>query len=214
MVVKRCALGLAALVVILSAMTACSSDNDAATNTPGSSAPTVPGAGTGLDAARLEALLITDVPGGYTVLADDVGDTGPSDLAKAIKDDGAADAEQQLAAEGFVAGYQRAWSNSSDDRLLIDLYEYREASGAAAWYARYLVSARKAQPPGTIDLTVSFPGSDQGAGFSGTAQGTTFVPLVAQVGTFVVRVTSYGSEEVDHQALATPIMDDQISRVT
>ena len=65
--------------------------------------------------AALEALVISSVPVGFVAQPDAVGDTGPSDLAKAARDDGQPDALQALRAEGFVRGYQRLWLDQTRD---------------------------------------------------------------------------------------------------
>jgi hypothetical protein len=87
------------------------------------------------DPAELEALMVSDVAG-FEQQTDDVGDTGPSDLAKAISDDGEDDAEQVLTDLGFRRGYQRLWSNEADEEIVVFLYEFCDAAGAAAYGTR------------------------------------------------------------------------------
>ncbi|MCU1376165.1 MAG: hypothetical protein JWO68_3451 [Actinomycetia bacterium] len=87
-------------------------------------------------AGLLEGRLISDVPAGWEQQPDDVGDTGPSDLEKAVRDDGQDDARQVLTADGFVAGYQRLWAKGEDGQIIDFLYQYDTAEGAAHQNAR------------------------------------------------------------------------------
>ena len=80
---------------------------------------------TGLLAGRL----VTDVPPGYLRQVDSVGDTGPSDLEKAVRDDGEPDARSVLVADGFVAGYQRLWAKGDDAKIIDFVYEFRARWG-------------------------------------------------------------------------------------
>ena len=88
--------------------------------------------------AALEARLITEVPDGFEQQADDVGDTGPSDLDKAVRDDGTPDARKELAAEGFVRGYQRLWLSPKEQQIIVFLYQFETPEGAAAAAKRSL----------------------------------------------------------------------------
>src|ERR671924_63589 len=60
--------------------------------------------------AELAKALEIAVPEGYILQPDQVGDTGPSDLEKAVRDDGEDDAREVLTRTRFVRGYQRMWS--------------------------------------------------------------------------------------------------------
>ena len=90
-------------------------------------------------AGPLEALLITLLPAEYAQIDDSEADTGPSDLAKAVSDDGGADAEAVLTAAGFVNGYQRSWQTDDQSSLIIVfLYQFSKADGAASYADRTL----------------------------------------------------------------------------
>ena len=79
----------------------------------------------------------TAVPSGFVLQPDSVGDTGPSDLEKAIRDDGAADARAVLTHAGFRRGFQRLWvAQGSDDENILFLYQFRDGVGAREYLAR------------------------------------------------------------------------------
>jgi hypothetical protein len=82
------------------------------------------------DPAALEPLVAVDVPAGFVQQTDDVGDTGPSDLDKAVRDDGDPNARAELIDVGFRRGYQRLWVNDQHDELIVFLYEYCDGAGA------------------------------------------------------------------------------------
>jgi hypothetical protein len=85
----------------------------------------------------LGALMPTTVPSGFTLQPDDVGDTGPSDLEKAVRDDGDAGARVVLTHAGFVRGFQRLWAASdSEDENILFLYQFRDTAGAREYLDR------------------------------------------------------------------------------
>lgn len=88
--------------------------------------------------ADLEKLLLTRVPPGFRVQPDNLYDTGPSTLAKAIRDEGGTRAAARaLRADGFVRGYQRLWAAQPASRqILVFLYQFKTAAGANAYYRR------------------------------------------------------------------------------
>ena len=71
----------AAVLIVTAALSACSSGSSKTSSKP-SGVPT--------SLAELAARYVTKVPAHFIAQPDPVGDTGPSNLAKAIKDDGAA----------------------------------------------------------------------------------------------------------------------------
>jgi hypothetical protein len=86
-------------------------------------------------AAKLEPKLIKTVPAGYIQQDDSVGDTGPSDLDKAVRDEGGDDAREVLTRDGFVAGYQRYWTKG-DDELIDFLYQFSNPTGTNDYFQR------------------------------------------------------------------------------
>jgi hypothetical protein len=101
-----------------------------------------------LDAEELEGAIVAAVPDGYELQPDDVGDTGPSDLAKAIRDDGQDDAEEQLTKLKFRRGYQWLWTNDANEQLLSFVYEFCEAQGATGYARR----AEELTEPGATEV--------------------------------------------------------------
>jgi hypothetical protein len=81
------------------------------------------------NADDLESLM-PEPPDGFRQESDDVGDTGPSDFAKAARDDGTDEAAEILTDAGFLAGYQRLWSNNPDEELILFVYEFCDDAGA------------------------------------------------------------------------------------
>lgn len=113
-----------------------SSNNAARTTTVQPVASSTTDAAASASGTQLAALLIMNPPPDFVVQPDSVGDTGPSDLAKAASDDGKPDATTALTADGFVAGYQRLWATQDNRRLIVFLYQFRDAAGAAAYRKR------------------------------------------------------------------------------
>ena len=110
------------------------------------------GQGTGTASAATDALrarLLQTLPAGYLMLVDNVDDTGPSDLDKAVRDDGAADARRVLTADGFVAGYQREWASGRSRSITEFVYQFATTTGATA-YAHRAVPL----PPGAAAFAV------------------------------------------------------------
>lgn len=100
----------------------------------------------------LVARLLVELPPGYERQPDDVGDTGPSDLDKAVRDDGAPDARQVLEADGFVAGYQRMWAKDQEGLIVDFVYQFSSPAGAVHYRDRTLQSL--AGEPGATELAV------------------------------------------------------------
>jgi hypothetical protein len=189
--VKRLLVTAVVAVVMALAASSCSGGKGQGTVTP-RSVPTTAAASTTTSttaltgaaaAAALEQLLIVDVPAGFTRQADDVGDTGPSDLAKAVRDDGDPGAQQALTAAGFVAGYQRLWLNAAQDQLIVFLYQFRDATGASSYNQRSVAGVSS----GATNFTVSgVPG----------AQGYQHVASVGAASTVFFTKGSYGVQVV------------------
>ena len=88
--------------------------------------------GPGRRASR--SLILDTVPSGYVRQADDVGQTGPTNLAQAALDDVSPTARRALLVTGFVNGYQRQWT--STDGYTIDqvfLYQFSTPKGAQGY---------------------------------------------------------------------------------
>jgi hypothetical protein len=87
--------------------------------------------------ADLQALIVADVPAGFVEQPDSVGDTGPSDLAKATRDDhGAPHPRRELTRTRFVRGYQRLWLGPQSTQLIVFIYQFSKPAGAVK-YRKY-----------------------------------------------------------------------------
>lgn len=101
------------------------------------------GEGSGTASPETDALvprLLAELPAGYEQQPDNVGDTGPSDLEKAVRDDGQPDARQVLEDDGFVAGYQRLWTKDEEGTIVDFVYRFSRPEGATHYRDRTLES--------------------------------------------------------------------------
>ena len=184
--------------------------SDLMAQAPGQSHPPVsPSAG----AAALASKLIAAVPAGYVQQPDSVGDTGPSDLAKAARDDGQPDATQTLTSDGFVAGYQRLW-RKGNTQIIDFLYQFSSDSGAGAYLQRSLAGLARGDNGVTPSrFTVSgVPGAN---GFSesvppASGGGSAFVVVFAK-GPYLAQVVLSGPDA--SVAAATPLAAGQYGRL-
>ena len=140
----------------------------------------------------LERSLLTDVPPGFEQQPDDVGDTGPSDLAKAKRDAGRFTAGL-LDDGGFVAGYQRLWVKGDDDaEIVVYLYEFESPEAAAAYAVKFHLdlTAEVQDGGGTIFDVAGVPGA-QGTGYD-DGEGFLAHHVDFTSGPYVVRVVTNG----------------------
>ena len=87
---------------------------------------------------QIADLILTNGPAGFVRQPDEVGDTGPTNLAKAADDDNSADAHEALVSAGFDTGYQRLWTNvdqagSTLNQDYLFVYRFKSPEGAQAW---------------------------------------------------------------------------------
>jgi len=142
-----------------------------------------------LDPAELEALTVDDLPAGYERQPDDVGDTGPSDLAKAIRDDGHDDAEQVLTDLRFRRGYQWLWDDGAGSTLISFVYEFCDGDGAEGYVERGQ-ALTEAEATGVDSFDV--PALDEEATAVGTGDGDYQFAYVDVVeGPFYIRVMTF-----------------------
>ena len=195
------------------ALTACSSDKPTTTTAPTTAPTTVAASATSIPGAptsdrELEALLVSTVPAGFVVQPDDVGDTGPSDLAKAIRDDGSASAEA-LRSEGFVRGYQRLWIGPRDAEIIVFVYQFENEAGATADHKRStsLLAGEVETTAFTVD---GIPGA---TAISGSADDISAAIVAFQTGVFNVQVVANGPALAGLQARVSTIAQDQHDRL-
>jgi len=152
------------------------------------------------------------VPDGYVVMPDNVDDTGPSDLEKAVADDGGADARDILTKDRFVRGYQREWSLDEDDQIISYIYEFADHTGAADYTRRVTQDSESSAGPGSA-APFTVPTIDGAVGVNGTdvnfpASTVTFVK-----GPYSVQVVVNGAKQDGLQSLATSMAEEQYDRL-
>ncbi len=162
---------------------------------------------------ELEARLVASVPGEFILQPDDVGDTGPSDLAKAVRDDGSAGAEQALRSEGFVRGYQRLWIGPSDAEIIVFLYQFETPAGADAHFQRARAYLTAVTPPGATTFMVNGLPPTQSYAFAGSSTDLSAAIVLYGSGVFNVQVVCNGPESTDLEARASAIAKDQYDRL-
>jgi hypothetical protein len=191
----RAVVGLAAIAT-LAACTSTTTGAAMRSTAPGVSSsvpnPAPSGRPTPASFAALEALLVSQVPAGYEVQPDDVGDTGPSDLAKAIRDDGRPGAARALKSEGFVRGYQRLWMNDADDQIIAFIYQFATSSGARAEYDRNTAQLTVIEPSARRFAVPGMPARDTTGAAAHTDEGYAAV-VIAISGPLVMQITCNAS---------------------
>ncbi len=158
-------------------------------------------------------LVVSDGPVGYQLQPDSVADTGPTDLAKAARDDLLGDALQMLQAAGFQRGYQRQWRHGTD---VVTLYLYQfAASDGGFQYVDHSIRALRAQGTiGSIPLTTSpvalipFAQVLAGADKNGSVAAVLFVK-----GAYAVRVDASGAADADLTPIVEPVAAAQFARL-
>ncbi len=212
----------AGCVALLSACSSSHANNAADTSTASSSttasttvvptttttAPTGP-----TSAAELESKLSNVVPPGFRVQPDSVDDTGPSDLAKAARDEGSEDGGAVLRGEHFVRGYQRLWVDGAKHRLALVVYQFENQAGATENFNRGADLLRAT----AFGHAFPFP-------LNGFATGSTLA-LVAKVpgeyavvamthrGPFVIQIRLGGAKPEPLEAAVAAMLTDQATRL-
>jgi hypothetical protein len=160
----------------------------------------------------LEQLLIESLPQGFVQVDDELVDTGPSDLAKAIRDDGEPDAEQVLSDAGFVRAYQRLWETEDQSGLIIVfLYEFSDPNGAAAYAERalQLIEGNAAVTPVEFDVE-GIPGA-VGRRLSDETGVSSFIVFTSS--NYLVQIVVVDTEQAASQDLAQQLSVDQFARL-
>jgi len=148
--------------------------------------PTAPATG-------LAALILGTVPSGYPRDADDVGQTGPTNLAQAADSDSSPTARRALLVTGFVTGYQRQWT--SPDGFTIDqvfLYEFQSPKGAQGYAQHWHDTLVQTNQTGAVlhSFTPAFIPAATGLQ-EGDTNGSTAVVIFAK-GIYAVEATVNG----------------------
>jgi hypothetical protein len=166
-------------------------------------------------AEELAARLPTTVPDGFVQEDDDVGDTGPSDLEKAVRDDASDGAQEALVAEGFVRGYQRLWTNPEGDELIDFVYQFDTPEGAAADWSRQKANVEAEPTEGVNPYTPSGLDPQSSYAYAGTNGGSSFAIVATTKGVYHVQVVASG-EGTDVELMksrASALMAEQLARL-
>lgn len=161
---------------------------------------------------ELARKLNISVPDGYMLQPDEVGDTGPSDLEKAVRDDGEDDARDVLTRTRFVRGYQRQWSRSEDDEIVSYVYQFADHAGALD-YTNRLTADAGAQTAGVnIDRfsVDAIPGS---VGVNGSDPNFATSSVTFVKGPYSVQVVVNGSTPTGLETLVSALAEEQYSRL-
>jgi hypothetical protein len=164
---------------------------------------------------ELAARLISDVPAGFVMQPDAVGDTGPSDLAKAIRDDDPATAGTRLRAERFVRGYQRLWIGSRQAQIIVFVYQFAAVKGAAADFA-YDKAQLASQSAGARPFATTGFRAGSAAAVAGTEGDKAAAIVLFTTGVFNVQIvrTAGAATDLRAGALALAIAQSRSLRAT
>jgi len=216
--------GLVGLGILLAGGVACGGDNgdgkpvEAAAKivttttaaAPATTTSTAPALAANFD--DLSRLLLTTVPAEYKIQPNDVGDTGPSDLEKAVRDDGGDDARAVLTRNGFVRGYQRYWSKSDDEEVVAFLYQFRDNAGAADYGKR--TTADLAEPQDGVTVSpFELPGIAGATGVTGHSEGFSTSIAVFTKGPYLVQLVATGTTPAGQVEMVKSLAADQFGRL-
>jgi hypothetical protein len=179
---------------------------------PSVTAVTMP-ANPAANATTLQKLLVTTVPAGFTREPDSVGNTGPTDLTKAVRDDGTSDAQAVLSVDGFVYGYQGLWQSTDGKRqIIVFLYQFATPEGAKSYSERAarIFQSNQAQLKTT---TFTVPGVSGATGVAGTAQATSAAIVLYAKKAYSVQVVTNGPDAAGLTAVANSVAASQFGRL-
>jgi hypothetical protein len=193
--------------------TATSPSAPAALSTPAApAAPAAPPIQVAKTFADLSRAIITAVPAGYDLQPDEVDDTGPSTLEKAIADDGEDDARAVFTRDRFMRGYQRMWSKNDSDQIVVYLYQFAAHTGALD-YAKRITAASGGQTNGASTGTFGVAGIAGAIGVNGSDANFPTSSVTFVKGPYSVQVTVNGGPSGHTQALVSSLALDQYSRL-
>jgi hypothetical protein len=163
-------------------------------------------------AVELAKALDISVPDGYVRQPDNVGDTGPSDLEKAIADDGEDDARDVLTRTHFVRGYQRMWSRSDQDEIVSYVYQFADHAGAVEYTTRLTADAGTPTSGATV-ASFAVPAIDGAVGVNGSDPTLATSSVTFVKGPYSVQVVVNGSTLTGLQSFSTALAEEQYSRL-
>lgn len=158
-----------------------------------------------------KALNIT-APDGYLLQPDQVGDTGPTDIVKASRDDGNTDAQDFLARTGFVRGYQRQWMRTGDDDFVVYLYQFGNNAGAVE-YTNRLTAEISTAAAGATTERFDVPGIGGAVGVNASDPTFAFSSVTFVKGPYSVQIIVNAKKPSGLQPLAGALAEEQYSRL-
>lgn len=162
---------------------------------------------------ELEETLDISVPEGYERAPDSIGDTGPSDLEKAIRDDGAADARDVLTKTRFVRGYQRMWTGASeDDEIAAYVYQFADTAGALE-YTNRLNTGILTPTEGVTVTPFDVPNIHGAVGANIAEPNFASASITFVRGPYSVQMVASATESTGLESLATALAEEQYSRL-
>jgi hypothetical protein len=161
---------------------------------------------------ELSQALDINVPSGYTRQPDSVDDTGPSDLDKAVADDGEDDARDVFTRDRFVRGYQREWARSENDQIVSYVYQFADNAGAVDYTKRVTADAG-AQTAGVSITTFTVPGIAGAIGVNGSDPSFATATVTFVKGPYSAQVVVNGTSAAGLQSLVTSLAEEQYSRL-
>jgi hypothetical protein len=159
----------------------------------------------------LEKALDISVPDGFVRQPDSVGDTGPSDLEKAILDDGGDDARDILTKARFVRGYQRMWTRSGDE-IVSYVYQFADTAGAVE-YTNRLNTDSLAPTEGASISPFDVPDISGAVGVNTSDPTLSGSSVTFVKGPYSVQLVVSGSTPTGLEGLVTALAEEQYSRL-
>jgi hypothetical protein len=204
----RVGAAIALVAAFLGGCSSSSSKTSGTTTTSASGASAVP-----TSFKELQARIVTKVPPAFIAQSPDAYDTGPSDLAKAIKDDGEPNARTVLRAEKFVRGYQRIWIGPEHAQIIVFLYQFDSSTGARQDFARSTRIFVSKTPPGGHKFALPGVPAKQAVGIAGADKDAAAAVVYFTKGVFNVQINCNGVALPGLQAQVTAIAKDQYRRL-
>ena len=168
-------------------------------------------------ALALAALMTDTVPDGFVLQPDDVGDTGPSDLAKAVRDNPTPGTKDALVSEGFVGGYQRLWvkrTTDDHDELILFLYRFNSADGATAEWTRLSDRSNASAAEPMMPFTPAGLPDGSSVGFEASKGAKHAVSIGVHDGVHLVLVISNGTASAEETRVrATDLAAAELTRI-
>jgi len=162
----------------------------------------------------LGSLILADVPSGYTRQHDADADTGPTDLAKATRDDVDPSGATALKSAGFQCGYQRMWAGGGGlDANSVLLYRFATPQGAQQFVEHWRSELQL--PSNGLNLTTFDPALPPPAyGVRGDYANTASTgAVVFAKGPYAAQVVVHGPAGADQTLPAIALANAQNARL-